>query len=309
MFTKPHPPRRRRDIPLDPFITSASIEDVHHAAASTSSLHELTPRSKRSTSASKPRNFYSVQTKCGSPLILVAASAANSHVVLMHSDGLMSMNYFHPTAKSKKGNLALPFSWQRDSTIGTSRERRSVHFNLFPAYTNILSNNFGVTADGKIMIASAGWEVPGGFNCLLMNGLRVVRSIFCHKDIITCVAIGSDDDTFITGSLDTMVFVWSLKDIVNPSSASQGPSLVLPSLTAPSIGGSSNTTASGGGSTLSMTSSSAGTVSGFLKEFDDDVDHFQTSILDSGNVSLGEGNLAIADSGEGNGKKAPSFFQ
>ena len=110
-----------------------------------------------------------------------------------HSDGLFSWNYFNPTQRSKKGNLSLPFTWHRDSTVGTSREKRSNYYNLFPSYTNILSNYFAIMGDGKILLASSGWELAGSFNCILLHGQRILRNIFYHKDVVTSIALASDD--------------------------------------------------------------------------------------------------------------------
>lgn len=148
----------------------------------------------QSKGMNKMRNFYSIQTKCSSPIVFITPCASN--VALMHryfdrrqrdyildsdlcyafSDGLFSWNYFNPTARSKKGNLSLPFTWHRDSTVGTSREKRSNYYNLFPSYTNILSNYFSITSDGKILLASSGWELAGSFNCILLQGQRYLAS-------------------------------------------------------------------------------------------------------------------------------------
>jgi len=202
LFTKPHPQRKK----LSP--QDARLADQTDALQAEPGK----PRSSR----------YLIQTKCSSPIIFIAPCATNN-VALIHSDGLFSWNYFNPAQRSKRGSQSLPFTWHRDSTIGTSREKRNNSFNLFPYYTNILSNYFALTNDGKVLLVSSGWELPGSFNCILTNGNRVLRNIGYHKDIVTSIGLASDEDTFVTGSLDTMVFVWSLKEILSPSLPTPSP--------------------------------------------------------------------------------------
>ena len=43
-----------------------------------------------------------------------------------------------------------------------------------------------------------------------MESSKQIQSIAAHKDIVTCLALGSDSRTLVTGSRDTTLMVWEI---------------------------------------------------------------------------------------------------
>eukprot|EP00743_Colponemidia_sp_Colp-15_P011451 GILK01012779.1.p1 GENE.GILK01012779.1~~GILK01012779.1.p1 ORF type:complete len:1306 (+),score=251.28 GILK01012779.1:285-3920(+) len=67
---------------------------------------------------------------------------------------------------------------------------------------------FAIGASGKYLISCGHWD--HSFKISLVDTGKVVQSITEHKDVVTCLAIGEDGRTLVTGSRDTTLMVWDL---------------------------------------------------------------------------------------------------
>jgi len=88
------------------------------------------------------------------------------------------------------------------------------------------SSCFVVTNDGKMIISCGHWD--NSFKCTIIESSKqtqvhyheialwiiitdeFLQSITKHKDIVTCLALGEDGKTLITGSKDTTLLVWEI---------------------------------------------------------------------------------------------------
>eukprot|EP00871_Galdieria_phlegrea_P005974 jgi/Galph1/864/GphlegSOOS_G5613.1 len=79
--------------------------------------------------------------------------------------------------------------------------------------TNFLQCRFfslyAATFDGKVIISVGHWD--WSIRCsLTADPSKPIQVIKQHRDIVTCLSIGTDGRTLVTGSKDTTVFVWEL---------------------------------------------------------------------------------------------------
>lgn len=87
---------------------------------------------------------------------------------------------------------------------------------------------FAVLPGGRTVVCCGYWD--NSIRCYTTEEGRLLQSLHQHKDIVTCVAAGTDSRTVVSGSRDTTLVIW---DAVPPSrggskSKQKGPvSLVL----------------------------------------------------------------------------------
>ncbi|KAL3153517.1 hypothetical protein ABBQ38_011848 [Trebouxia sp. C0009 RCD-2024] len=88
-------------------------------------------------------------------------------------------------------------------------------------------NCFAILAGGRTTVCCGYWD--NTIRCYNTDEGRLLQSLRQHKDIVTCVAAGTDSQTIVSGSRDTTLVIW---DAVPPpkggrSKQKGGPSLVL----------------------------------------------------------------------------------
>ena len=71
---------------------------------------------------------------------------------------------------------------------------------------------FASSRDGRFIFSAGHWD--SSFQVFSVEGgqypPKCVDLIFAHLDIVTCIAIGEDGKTLVTGSRDTTVIAWDL---------------------------------------------------------------------------------------------------
>ena len=72
----------------------------------------------------------------------------------------------------------------------------------------ISSHLFACSKDGSMILSCGHWD--SSIKCSWLNQSRSIQSLNCHKDLVTCLALGSDGKIFVTGSKDTTVLVWQI---------------------------------------------------------------------------------------------------
>lgn len=87
----------------------------------------------------------------------------------------------------------------------TKPRRVGVHFAVG---LHILPFFFAVSACDRYIFSCGHWD--NSFRCSSLETGELVKSIWHHKDIVTCVAISRLGDILVTGSKDTTVMVWEL---------------------------------------------------------------------------------------------------
>lgn len=224
MFTKPHPKRKAMEYKTvleEPFLP----DDPHQ---------------------SKPSIL---QTTSQAPLVFIKSLPASNEIVFVHSDGSLTLNDFTPLIRmdrqqersilrisgytssdriEKDGDRVILFKWKKDP-LNTSKQKKLDA--LFPSFNDTSSNCFAFTSDGKTVISCAStWDTPrGNFKIISTANGSILRNIYygsggrTHRDVVSCVSIATDDDTFVTGSLDSTLFLWSLKRLLSTNAAAPLP--------------------------------------------------------------------------------------
>ena len=88
-------------------------------------------------------------------------------------------------------------------------------------------NCFAILASGRTTVCCGYWD--NTIRCYNTDEGRLLQSLRQHKDIVTCVAAGTDSQTIVSGSRDTTLVIW---DAVPPpkggrSKQKGAPGLVL----------------------------------------------------------------------------------
>ena len=79
----------------------------------------------------------------------------------------------------------------------------------FAAELDITSRCFACTKDGSLILSCGHWDFS--ISCTWMDQSKPIQSLHNHKDIVTCIALGKDEKTFVTGSKDTTILVWEIQ--------------------------------------------------------------------------------------------------
>ena len=75
---------------------------------------------------------------------------------------------------------------------------------------------FAVLPGGRTVVSSGYWD--NSIRCYTTDEGRLLQSLRQHKDIVTCIAAGTDSRTIVSGSRDTTLVIW---DAVPPSKSSK----------------------------------------------------------------------------------------
>ena len=78
----------------------------------------------------------------------------------------------------------------------------------FAADLPIGEHLFACSKDGGLILSCGHWD--SSIKCTWINQSRPIQSLNKHKDLVTCIALGVDGKTFVTGSKDTTVLVWNI---------------------------------------------------------------------------------------------------
>ena len=70
-------------------------------------------------------------------------------------------------------------------------------------------DNLFINRHGRQMVACCGyWD--HSIRCYAAEDGRLLQAVRSHKDIVTCLALGADGGTLVSGSRDTTVIVWDV---------------------------------------------------------------------------------------------------
>jgi WD40 repeat protein len=102
-----------------------------------------------------------------------------------------------------------PFTFEPDPLLSTKRKIGIP----YSSEVNISPLCFDVTNDGRVLLSCGHWD--NSFKMSYVDTAKQIQSIVKHKDIVTCLALGTDGKTLITGSKDTTLMVWDLQMLKN----------------------------------------------------------------------------------------------
>jgi WD40 repeat protein len=86
-----------------------------------------------------------------------------------------------------------------------TQPRKSLGARLHPSVLGS-TNLFAVTSDGNFLVSAGHWN--NSFIVTNLSDMRTIATVAHHKDIVTCVSVGTDDNMLVSGSRDTTVMVW-----------------------------------------------------------------------------------------------------
>ena len=108
--------------------------------------------------------------------------------------------------------LQSPFHVQIDPSFIPSNSAYNLRKKFaapFAADILINSNCFACTSDASIVLSCGHWDFSA--KCCWVDQSRPTQTLSAHKDIVTCLALGVDSKTFVTGSKDTTLLVWEIQ--------------------------------------------------------------------------------------------------
>ncbi|EME32304.1 WD-40 repeat family protein / beige-related protein [Galdieria sulphuraria] len=101
---------------------------------------------------------------------------------------------------SQEGNIETRRSSNRE-IVGGTYLASSTQASLFSLYA--------LSFDGKVIISAGHWDWSIRC-CFTSEAHKPIQCLKGHRDIVTCLSIGSDGRTLVTGSKDTTIFVWEI---------------------------------------------------------------------------------------------------
>lgn len=122
------------------------------------------------------------------------------YLVTIHADGVVAINHW----ANRPDGKGLPFLLEFDKTLISPKPREM--YLLFPEDIPSVSSCFALSSDGKLIIHSGFWDTSLQLTTL-SNG-QTFYTVSEHGDVITCLDMGSDGKTIVTGSTDTSVRIW-----------------------------------------------------------------------------------------------------
>lgn len=96
------------------------------------------------------------------------------------------------------------------TTKASSRGGEEIVGGTFTASTlSRLYSLYALTYDGKVIISAGHWDWSIRC-CFTAEAHKPIQYLKRHRDVVTCLVIGSDGRTLVTGSKDTTIFVWEI---------------------------------------------------------------------------------------------------
>jgi len=143
---------------------------------------------------------------------LVHISSHNNQINLVYLDGALAQNWFAPTQSSTTGS----YSYEIDKSLRTAQQKQlDVLFSIEEIAS--VARCFCLSPDGKALLWGGNYD--NSFKSTNLDNMKQTRSFYSHSDIVTCIHLGKDGDTLLTGSKDTTVRLWSLKSLLSKNKA------------------------------------------------------------------------------------------
>ncbi|KAK3235248.1 hypothetical protein CYMTET_54533 [Cymbomonas tetramitiformis] len=111
-----------------------------------------------------------------------------------------------PGARPGATTAELPYAVEADTTA--PRRIAAPEVSSSQQSPGSLGKGFVVLPGSRLVVCCDHWDYS--FRCIAVEDGRPVQSLRHHKDVVTCVAMGADGETLVTGSHDTTLMVWQM---------------------------------------------------------------------------------------------------
>lgn len=137
--------------------------------------------------------------------IRFASMAAPGRLVVVDQDALV--HYYRWTTPRDVsftfGASASPaYALEHDKTTDSLQRQ-------YGSSVGASDNHFAVLARAGCLLSVGHWD--NSVRCYGLDDFRCLQSVSCHKDAVTCVAVGLEERVVVTGSRDTTVIVWGVE--------------------------------------------------------------------------------------------------
>ncbi len=100
------------------------------------------------------------------------------------------------------------FSFEKDPSLLSDKTKKSIA-GPFEPNNEITTSLFILTHDSKLLISGGHWD--NSLRVFSMSKFRTVGQIYEHSDTVTCLAQDHTGTILVSGSKDTTVMVWEIK--------------------------------------------------------------------------------------------------
>jgi WD40 repeat protein len=100
------------------------------------------------------------------------------------------------------------FSFEKDPSLLSDKTKKSIAGPFEPNY-EITTSLFVFTHDSKLLISGGHWD--NSLRVFSMSKYRTVGQIYQHSDTVTCLAQDYTGTVLVSGSKDTTVMVWEIR--------------------------------------------------------------------------------------------------
>ncbi|KAJ9074230.1 hypothetical protein DSO57_1008753 [Entomophthora muscae] len=136
-------------------------------------------------------------------IAFLTVCSPQARIVTVDSHGLIGCHV--PLARASSGS-GMPFKMDPKQVTQPGHQIPSP----FAHHARITPKSFAATTNGQYIISTCHWD--NTFKVIETATGRPMASVGGHGDLVTCVALGEDGTTFVTGSRSSNVFSWSLTD-------------------------------------------------------------------------------------------------
>jgi len=127
----------------------------------------------------------------------------NDELITVTSQRLIGLHRFS-SSNSSSVMANPPFPFQLDIDTQNNKKINAP----FAQDLKLASHQFACLKNGAALLSCGHWD--GSIKCTWFDGLHPVQTLNKHKDLVTCLALGVDGKTFVSGSKDTTVLVWDI---------------------------------------------------------------------------------------------------
>jgi len=116
-------------------------------------------------------------------------------------------------------STASPFTFEPDAALAARRPLAMLDARP------LTGRAFALTPDGRTLLSGGHWD--NSVKCIDVESSKIIQSVNTHKDVVSCVVLGEDGRTLVTGSVDTTVVVWKIQRVSGTYRISDKPQHVL----------------------------------------------------------------------------------
>jgi WD40 repeat protein len=148
-----------------------------------------------------PQEPYCYTVASGGADSIVFTGSFVDKLFFITSEGVVATNTF----SMQPDGRGLPFSFELDKALSAKPRRVELFFSE-DSEGGAIGGCFAINSAATLFFSAGHWD--NSIKVRLLSTHKVARAAIEHKDLVTCLGLGTDGKTIVSGSKDTTVIVW-----------------------------------------------------------------------------------------------------